>query len=145
MKTLKQLLIASCILIPTLTQTAWMKNFDYNTLYSYVDKAQITLNEVHDQVQFENHNSKDILWTGQSCADALYPKQKAALKIILEELKTLDSKDNDHPERTSQLFEHEVYNSWKQTFKNNYEDSTKSNDTFAWAWLHKPASIAIHE
>src|SRR5438445_12325520 len=144
MKILKKLLVTSCILVSTLTQTAWMKNFDYDTFYSYVDKAQTKINEVHDQVQFEEHGNKEILWTGQSCADALYPKQKAALKLILEEIK-IDPKDNDGTIPISQLFKHEAYNSWKQTFKNNYETSTKNNDVFAWAWLHKPVSIAIHE
>lgn len=147
MTTSKKLLVAACILTTSLTQAAWMMNFDYTTFYSYVKQAEINLDTVAAQLLCENHGSKDIAWTGKSYADALYPKQKAALKIILKELQhnTLKSPNNDNTATLSKLFKYEVYKSWKRTFKNNYNDSIKNNNISTWTWLHEPASILIHE
>lgn len=134
----KFLLIASIIMTANLTQAGYMLDFDYKTFHSYVDKATTELNKVSSELQPKNHNSQDIMWTGQSFADALYPQQKAALKAILEEIKLKDTK-------ISMLFESEVYNGWKRTFKNNYDESLENNDPVAWKWLHESANIFIHE
>ncbi|SRR6266404_4976222 len=146
MKIVKLLLIASCILASQSTQTRWPENLDNNAFYAYVKKTTTILDHVNEQLQFEHHGPHDILWTGQSYADALYPQQKAAFKRILKELKlnALIS-DNDKDKLLYEMVKYEVYNSWKRDFKNNYETSAKNNDVFAWAWLHQPVSIIIHE
>ena len=146
MKIVQYLFIASCIATFQSTQPILWENVDYKTFDAYVTKAYTKLNAVHDQLQFENHGPRDIIWTGKVFADALYPQQKAALKILIEELKIVDShNDNLHAIPLAEFFNHQVYNPWKQEFKHKYEDSIKSNDTHAWGWVHQPTMAPIDE
>jgi hypothetical protein len=143
MTIVKQLLIANCILATSLTQAVSMQGFDTSTLVPYVLRAQNALNYADDTVQFDNHGSREIIWTGKGCAKALYPQQKAALKVILKELKhaALALKNNDKTAWLSarqlyKAFKHNIYRHWKKTVKNNYKQSCKNNDVFAWGWIH---------
>lgn len=138
-----KMLFATCLLTASFTQAAICSNVNYRIFDLYVTKAVKELAHAGELLQWEDHGPREIIWSGQSFADALYPKQKAALKNLLEEINSMTL--NTVHDGTNELFKHEVYNQWKRNFKNNYTASVKNNNFFAWGWLHKPVNFIIHE
>lgn len=147
MTLLKQLLIAGCILTTSLTQAIMWQGINYRAYNAYISKAIEELYKVEQDLQWKAHGPREIMCTGQGWADKLYPRQKAALKAILKELKIkARNSQNKGDAMLRKLFKSEIYKQWKQTFKKNYDESRKSNDHLGgWAWLHQPVGFIIHE
>lgn len=131
MKIIQQLFIASCILTFQSTQTAWPMGLNNQAFDAYVNKTCAQLNKTNQDLQSDY-------------ADTLYAQQKAIFKDILKEIK--DSAQHDPQAKNLYLqFKAEVYKSWKREFKKRYAAALTSNDIAAWAWIHEPVAIAIHE
>lgn len=120
-----------------------LEGFDTTLLEPYTQRAQRVSQLMHDTLQFEDHGSREIIWTGKTFAKKLYIVQKKALKTIKRELK-LNAKELKDGDQQSYLaacqlhkaFKHLVYKSWKKRVKARYQETKKSNDAHAWGWIH---------
>lgn len=147
MTNLRKMLLITGALIATigLMQARSMKNFDATTLNPYIARAQEALVSTEQQLQFNcNAGQYEVFWSGEGFARDLYPQQKAALKVIVKELKqqAKDLKQSDKaiwlPARQLyKAFKHDVYKNWKATFKKNVQESIEKNDPFPWSWMHR--------
>lgn len=123
-----------------------LDGFDTALLTPYIQRAERLLELMNNTLQFEDHGSREIIWSGKAFAEKLYPVQKKALKTIKRELK-LDAKKLKHDDdqqlyfaacQLHKAFKKLVYKPWKKSFKAQYETS-KNNDlsqTADWDWLH---------
>ncbi len=128
MTTLKRLLFAGAIVATSMTQAVSMKGFDATLLNPYILEARVNLEQVAEQFKYDDHGFVKTMWTSVKFAEALYPRQKAALKIPLKKLKhnALALKKGDKalwlPARQLyKAFKHNVYRGWKKDFKNQFK------------------------
>jgi hypothetical protein len=140
MTNLRKMLLITGALIATIAmmQARSMKNFDANTLNPYIARAKATLIATEQQLQFNYTGGKyEVFWSDEDFARDLYPQQKAALKVIVKELKhqAKDLKKSDKalwlPARQLyKAFKHDVYKNWKTTFKTKLQEAREQNDPF---------------
>ena len=140
----KKLLLTSMLaFITTVISAVSMEGFDTNLLTPYIERAEHAFRSAHDTIQWLDHGPQEILVTGKPIAKKLYSAQKAILKYIKKDLKdTAEYHKNNNPQfyiEAQQLykaFKHLVYKSWKKRVKAQYRESKKSDDPFAWGWIH---------
>ena len=146
MMILKKLFFISFILAASIMQAILIEGINYQEYYSYIEKSNRELDNIVEQLQFEDHGNQDICRADQAFADIIYSHQKKALKKTVQELneKAINS-HNKGDDMLYNLFKHEIYYAWKKAFKNNYAESLKKNDLFAWAWINQPIALSIKE
>ena len=126
MTTICRSLIINLLLTMSLTQSAYMVDFDYGTLYNYTQFAQNELKNIKTYVRrterFDYTNDADCHGRFMRI---VYKEQKKFLKALLRWVK--NTKNNMFSEK----FESEVYQQWKNDFKTNYKNSLSTGD---WSW-----------
>lgn len=140
----KKLLLMSILAsITTFVGAVSMEGFDTNLLTPYIERAEHAFRSAHDTIQWIDHGPHEIMITGKPIAKKLYSAQKAILKYIKNDLKRVAKhhKDNNpqfytEAQQLYEAFKQLVYKSWKKRVKTQYQESKKSDDPFAWGWIH---------
>jgi hypothetical protein len=134
----KKLFLILILAIVNIVQSAIIEDRDYQTFYKYVDLAAQELIYIDEQLQHEKHGDREIMVSGQSYAEELYPRQKKMLKALSKFIKKTQNTV------LYKKFKYEVYKQWKKTFKKNYKASIASGDDL-WGWLHVRCNFPIEE
>lgn len=121
MTTLRKMLLMGAFIATGMTQAVSMKGFNITQLYPYIQRAQMSFALIAYRHGDSRQDASTIV-KDKEFYKKLYKNQKAALKVILKELKHT-AKDLETFDKTLWLparqlykaFKHGVYKNWKKT------------------------------